>query len=151
MLDEHCDDDYNVGMGREVDYKFRVHADSIFEIKRGLDDEAKRLKDDRLKQGYMVWPANLLNYLLCYYLGLSDAEKRRIAEEGMREFQRHLASDEPIPFNPPDGSDSGGTPGAAPGRTVVGTEGAGSSDLTKPARQDKPHGKHKASAAMCGP
>jgi hypothetical protein len=110
---------------REVDRRFKVQAESLPEIKRGLRNEAERLSDEGVRfQGHVVWPGNLLNAVLCWFLDLGPAERERIAAVGMRAFEEHLASDQPAPF----GRSAGGDPDPVPRVT----SGHGPGPLVKP-------------------
>lgn len=81
---------------------YKIQADSIVEVRRGIRDEAERLTDEGIRHlGVVLRPANLTNALMTWYLGLEPDKREAIAREGLRLFESRLMADSKAPFESP--------------------------------------------------
>jgi hypothetical protein len=72
----------------------RLSAETLESIKNRWDDESTRLgrAPIRLKcEGHVVYPGNILNALVCWYLEQPPADRERIAREGLACYEVAIA------------------------------------------------------------
>jgi hypothetical protein len=108
---------------REASKDHRLMADSLPEVRHGLEMEKLRLRRQlKMKHGDRgVFEAHLINYLICEYLSQPIAERNERIRKGERDYKALQASDRPSYFNvddPDPASSVSPSPPVAQGREL---------------------------------
>ncbi len=84
---------------RNFSPEYKVHADSLAEIREGFDDAVKSLARGAIRWGRVrIKKVQVLNALLLWFLKQPDALQREIIGETMPLLRKHVESTEPLPI-----------------------------------------------------
>jgi len=117
--------------------EYKVHADSLIEIREGFDDAVKTLARTTIKWGRVrIKKVQVLNALLLWFLRQPDSVQAEIIGETMPMLRRHFLEG-PLPIDRSVPPAVGRKKGYAGGHSMVDSDSQGQNRITGDTRLPK--------------